>query len=111
MMDELLIQVQASVFGEYCRAAEKFGKTNNSPHESFAILFEEFQEAQEQSEAFGKLFDKYWQAVRKNIPLQEQDMILLHLKAIAERAAAEWVQVAAMCFKATKTKEDQLNAN
>ena len=108
-MDELLIQVQAAVLGEYSRAAEKFGKANNSPHESFAIIFEELQEAQEQAEAFGKLFDKYWQAVRKNLPVQEQDMILLHLRAMAENAVAEWVQVAAMCYKATKAKEENLS--
>jgi hypothetical protein len=110
MVNDLFIQVQAAVFGEYCRAAEKFGKTNNSPHESFAILFEEFQEAQEQSEMFGRLFDKYWQSVRKNVPTEEQNMILSNLKEIAERATAEWVQVAAMCYKAT-VKEDPTDAN
>jgi len=108
-MDELLLQVQAAIFGEYSRAAAKFGKANNSPHESFAIIFEELQEAQEQAEAFGKLFDKYWQAVRKNMPTQEQDMILLHLRSMAEHAVAEWIQVAAMCYKATKVKEETVS--
>jgi hypothetical protein len=38
--------------GTCARAAEKFGPTNNSPHESYAVIKEEFEEAQTDARMF-----------------------------------------------------------
>lgn len=96
-MKELLNEVQASVFKEYERAAEKFGPSNNSPHESYAVILEEYEEAKEQSEMFRLFFEKHWQDVKAN---KAGKLKLRLMQEFAEAAAAEWIQVAAMCHKA-----------
>jgi hypothetical protein len=100
IMNELMAEVQASVFMEYERAAKKFGKANNSPHESYAVILEEFEEAKLCHETFRLHFANYWNFVKKNS--EEAGHELSVMRKFAEQAAAEWIQVAAMCYKATK---------
>lgn len=104
-MKDLLIEVQGTEYREYQRAAEKFGKANNSPHESYAVILEERDEAVLEMKRFDYLMSKYWEAVKSN-DAGEQDKLLGELKDAAECAAAEWIQAAAMCFKATVKKDD-----
>lgn len=105
-MKDLLCEVQASEFMEYQRAATKFGKANNSPHESAAVIREEKEEAREQCNSFDALYERYWEAVKANA-ISSQGMLLANMREVAERAAAEWIQTAAMCYKATIPKEEQ----
>jgi hypothetical protein len=102
-MKELLNEVQASVFMEYGRASEKFGKANNSPHESYAVILEEFEEAKNEVNMFEYNLRSFWNAIKAYTATKCQ---LQQMRAIAEKAAAEWIQVAAMCYKATIEKED-----
>lgn len=96
-MKELLDEIQISVLREYNRAAEKFGKANNSPHESYAVILEEFEEAQNEAHMFEWNQRDWWNAIKANTATKCQ---LQQMQGIAEKAAAEWIQVAAMCYKA-----------
>ena len=103
-MDELLTEVQALADAEYERAAEKFGRVNNSRHESYAVILEEFEEAQDLLEIIKLDMEILWTNTKSN---SERERILDHLKTIrtnAECAAAEWIQVAAMAYKAELTE-------
>lgn len=102
-MKELILEVQTSELMEYNRAAAKFGQANNSDHESYAVILEEFQEAQFQSDCFKDRFNRFWELVKAN----DKDALipLTIAREFAEHAAAEWIQVAAMCYKATVKKE------
>lgn len=101
-MKELLTEVQASVFMEYERAKDKFGPANNSPHESYAIILEEFEEAQNEAHVFEINLRSFWDGVKANTMTKCQ---LQRMRTIAEKAAAEWIQAAAMCYKAMIKKE------
>jgi len=100
-MKKLLTEVQACVFMEYQRAAEKFGPANNSLHESYAVILEEFEEAQTEERGFEWNLRSFWNGVMANTATNGQ---LQQMRSIAEKAA-EWIQVAAMCYKATVAKE------
>lgn len=102
-MKQLLEQIKSAVMDEYKRAGEKFGAFNNSPHESYAVILEEYEEARSSSVDFGVSLVKYWEDVKCNNV--QANSRLLGMKQYAEQAAAEWVQVAAMCHKATVSKE------
>ncbi|MDP4236096.1 MAG: hypothetical protein Q8919_06590 [Bacteroidota bacterium] len=85
-MKELLLAVQASVFMEFERAAKKFGKANNSLHESYAVILEEVEEAEFEAGVFKDQLEYFWKEVKGNNP-----GALLRLKTkrdFAEQAAA-----------------------
>lgn len=90
---------------EYERAADKFGNQNNSPHESYAVILEEYEEALAEAQSFEKNLRGFWNGVKANTSTNCQ---LQQMQRIAEKAAAEWIQVAAMCYKAGIKKEGQL---
>lgn len=100
-MKELLNEIQASVMAEYERAKEKFGAANNSPHESASVIREEVEEALEELDAATGAFDNYWSGVKQNQPVDALNSKLRVLQGLLESAAAELVQAAAMCYKAT----------
>ena len=80
-----LNEVKTAIQNEYNRAAAKFGAANNSLHESYK---------------------EFWRFVKEN----ETDLAIGALKDMQERAehaAAEWIQVAAMCYKATKKRDEE----
>lgn len=104
-MKELLAEVKASVLTEYNRAAEKFGTANNSPHESYAVILEEYEEAQSEADSFEWRMRSFWNGVKAN---NANECQLQQMQRIAEKAAAEWIQVAAMCYKAAIPKEGTL---
>ena len=98
-MKDLLHEVQASVMTEYGRARKKFGPANNSNHESYAVILEEYEEANSETVAFERCLRDYWSGIKANTATKNQPD---QMRKIAENAAAEWIQVAAMCYKATK---------
>ena len=59
-MRRLMNAVETEIEAEYDRATEKFGETNNSDHESYAVLLEELQEAQAEGETAQKAVDAFW---------------------------------------------------
>ncbi len=98
-LNELAKDVQAAAAAEYNRAANKFGPKNNSPHESFGVIKEEYDEAKDEAYKFKQAFWAYWDSVKSNDHKRSKNL-LAEMKQYAEKAAAEWIQVAAMCRKA-----------
>jgi len=106
-MKKLHEDISKLVQEEYDRAAEKFGAANNSDHESFAVILEEYEESTEQARAFEITMESYWKSVKRNMPIEPMNLILQQMQEFATNAAAEWVQVAAMCYKAMMKKADE----
>lgn len=104
-MKELLSEIQTSEFLEYQRASVKFGVANNSPHESYAVILEEFDEAMKEGDNFSAVLKWLWCEIKSNKPKEQLNARFEDLQHFAEHAAAEWVQVAAMCYKARQIKE------
>ena len=104
-MTELLNEVKNCVIAEYGRASENYNKIHHSMHESYAVLLEEYEETQELNEAFKKLLDTIWSLVKSNNLHKHMSSDFRELRDVAEHAAAEWIQVAAMCHKARLTLE------
>lgn len=100
-MKELLEAVNKLMLEEYNRAAEKFGPKNNGPHESYAVIKEEVEEAAEELGTVNSQLEYYWFCVREN-KMDEQNGKLKMIENFALKAAAECIQVAAMAYKARK---------
>lgn len=105
-MKILKIEIESSVKSEYNRAVEKFGESNNSSHESYAIIREELEEASVDFSSVNKYLNDFWEAVKNN---KESNSLILQVEALnslknhAINAACELVQVAAMAEKALVT--------
>jgi len=104
-MKALCADIEAAGEKELARAAAKFGETNNSPHESYAVILEEFREAQDEQAVFEFNNLAFWEAVKKNNPSEQVERLTEMMEA-ARNAAAEWTQAYAMCVKALKRKEN-----
>lgn len=102
-MQKLINEVKESIEKEYGRASAKFGLTNHSDHESYAVLLEELHEAHEEMDRVCRFTNEFWEQVRKN----ESDASKLNTCIAIERsamlAACELIQVAAMAKKAGVT--------
>jgi hypothetical protein len=71
-----------------------------SPHEAYAVILEEYDEAGEQELEFGGQLEDLRTSTKKD---HSDSVLIKKLRAMQEtamRAAAEWVQVAVMCRKA-----------
>ena len=106
-MEKLLKEVQECVEAEYGRAAAKFGCTNHSDHESYAIIKEELEGAQAEMESVALKLAQFWHLTRTN----DEDVCkynrLLEMQHSAMLAACECIQVAAMAMKAALTIADR----
>jgi hypothetical protein len=99
MMKDLSIEINTAMMMEYKRAAAKFGDKSISRHESYAVIFDEFVEAIEQEDTFENCLANFWIDTKRN-KRDDAKQRLADMCEIAQKAAAEWVQVAAMCYKA-----------
>lgn len=107
-MELLIKQLDTLIDEEYDRAELKFGAVNNSDHESYAILLEEVEEAEYEVRALRSYLQSFWLRVKaKEIDSTEsrkdKERSLVMLQQTATFAAAEYIQVAAMCVKARRT--------
>lgn len=102
-MNKLIADVTKLVEEEYGRASEKFGATNNSDHESYAILLEEMEEAGIEVNDVSIQLDKFWWLTKSNDDDLSKYSRLLEMKRRAMLAACELIQVSAMAHKAAKT--------
>jgi len=108
-MEKLIKSVQDIEREEYDRASEKFGAVNNSDHESFAVLFEEMQESLDEVKNTDANIQQFWQMVKsKDSGDQDKQSVLTAIENSAIFAACEFIQVAAMAYKANKTIQQRL---
>lgn len=106
-MKALLDEIMSCIKHELERAAMKFGMTNHSDHESYAILAEELEEAIAEAKAAGKELDNFWDLVKCNGSDAAKLNSLKTLERCASLAACEFTQVAAMARKAALTVGDR----
>ena len=102
-MDKLIEDVRGLVDQEYSRAAAKFGATNNSDHESYAVLLEELEEAQAEVADVHFQLQHFWELTKANDSDLCKYSRLLELERRALLAACELIQVTAMAKKASTT--------
>lgn len=102
-MTKLIEEVQELVEREYGRAGAKFGLTNHSDHESYAVLLEEFQEAKVEVGTVEKQLDMFWAQTKHNDSDHDKYRWLMQMQTNAIFGACELIQVAAMAKKAAMT--------
>lgn len=107
MMDKLMKQVGQFVEEEYGRAGARFGLTNNSDHESYAVILEELQEAEQELAESKKALQDFWHCTKHNFSDSDKIIQLEHLYNRAFWGACEMIQVAAMAKKAFMTVCDR----
>ena len=103
-MENLIEEVKVCVDREYDRAGAKFGFVNHSDHESYAIILEEFQEAETEVALVNTHLSQFWDAVKLNDDDQSKfDKFewLIKIESDAVLGACELIQVAAMAKKAS----------
>ena len=100
-MKELKEAVKTLMEEEYRRASEKFGENFHSPHEAYAVIKEEVEEAESDLKYFKTLLKYHWCDVKKN-DMEHQNHTLEEIEKSAINAACECIQVAAMAYKARK---------
>ena len=103
-MKELLKTVKNAVNEEYLRAAEKHGATHNSRHESYSVILEEFEESKDEIVKLDRALSLFWETTKRNSYKGTALAALAEMEKNAIEAAAELVQVAAMCRKAQFTE-------
>lgn len=103
MMDKVVAEVKESVEREYGRAGAKYGLTNHSDHESYAVLLEEVQEAEEELAHLGKDVYEFWYGVKNDVNDYDKYIQCRKIEKRAIMAACELIQVAAMAKKAAVT--------
>lgn len=103
MVDKLIESLLPIVEEEYGRAGAKFGLKNNSDHESYAVMKEEFEEAEDEIDRLEDMLDTFWACVKGNDNPDQKLYFCKRIKNIAVLAACECIQVAAMAHKAAIT--------
>ena len=58
--------ILALIANEYKRASLKFGECNNSSHESYAVIKEEYDETIDEMQIVSSNLEQYWKAVKSN---------------------------------------------
>lgn len=98
-MQKLFNGVGRLVTEEYGRAAAEHGGAAHSPHEGYALIKEEVEEAQAEMEMLNQRLDHLWTSVKRDED-QCGPHYLIHIKKTAMLGACELIQVAAMAEKA-----------
>ncbi len=101
---QILKALESLAKKEYENAIEKFGAKHNSPHEAYAVMREELEEAENEIEKLNILINtQFWQCVKFDDTDTENIMDLIYKYAI--NGAYECLQLAAMAHKTQKGYE------
>lgn len=100
-MEELMKAVSVLVDEEYRRTAAEHGGAANTPHEGYALIKEEAEEAGEQASTLDVKITNLWWAVKRD-DLGSQRMSLDEIRTASILGACELIQVAAMADKAVE---------
>ena len=98
-MKELLNEIEQAAENELVRANRKH-TLFNSPHEAYAVIKEEVEEAELEMEHIKDSVRIFWKAVKYDDIARNMYRFLHGIKDIAINLAAEAIQVAAMAQKA-----------
>lgn len=101
-METIVKPVNLLVSDEYDRAAKLHGAVFASPHEGYGVIAEEVQEAGDELELAESVMRRMLLAIREEKPSAIIDLADC-IRDTAVNAAAECIQVAAMCEKMTRT--------
>lgn len=99
MMNELLAGLEIMAAQEKKRAEKENGATFHSPHEAYGVIAEELMEARTEMSCLTGAEAALLRVIHRNDPELYRNSLIEARKA-AMNAAAELVQVAAMCNKA-----------
>lgn len=103
-MIELIGKVVPLVDKEHVRANSEHDNYFNSPNEALGVILEEIEEACDEAVEVGNIFSKYKKAVYSN-DTEEQNSLAADMYSASIRAAAEFIQVAAMAQKSIASNE------
>lgn len=107
-MDKLIAEVKECEEREYGRAGARFGLTNHTDHESYAILLEEFEEAEEELLSVERYLHEFWDYVKGDFGVDDKFVCCQDMEHRALLCACEMIQVAAMAKKAALTVCDRV---
>lgn len=99
MMNELIAAARRLEIEELDRAASKHGASVNSPHEGYAVIKEECEEAEDQVDAVIQKIAAFWSQVKVDCSAEEMTETLLDIEKSALLGACELIQTAAMAKK------------
>ena len=100
LADALGADMQNAMLNELQRAADRFWRYNHSTHESYSLIREELEEAQEALKVIPDGLKEAWKQVRTNDDIVFATMCD-QIQRDALRAAGECIQLAAMAMKAS----------
>lgn len=101
MINEIRVKVNELVHEELERSYKK-EDVFHSPHEAYAVLLEEIEEASDELDWIEDHIERCWDGVKNNSTVHLECSIM-HGAAI--RGACELIQVAAMCKKWMESEE------
>lgn len=100
MFSELArLHINKAVMEETENAVKNYGETYNSPHEGYAVLLEEFEEASDDLTYIKNNLGVLWQSIKTN---DLDSTTLTDIEGTAQMLALEAVQIAAVCSKFKK---------
>lgn len=104
-MIELIRSVEELAQEEHTRANKEHDEYFNSGNEALGVILEEIEEASDEAVDAAKAFDKFKQAVYAD-DIEWQSDSASDVYSAAVRAAAEFIQVAAMAKKAIASNKE-----
>lgn len=110
MIDPIMTDLHPVLKSEYLRAKADHGDVYHSPHEAWGVLMEEWDEVCEEIEQAGERLRDIAREVRRD-DAQGLAQTFGSIQLFAMRAAAELIQVAAVCWKAVDTMEAKEGAH
>ena len=98
MFSELArLHINKAVMTETQNAKENYGDHYNSPHEGYAVLLEEVEEAADDLTYIKNNLGVLWQSIKTND--LKDTTLLTDIEGTAQMLALEAVQIAAVCTK------------
>ncbi|MBQ8666642.1 MAG: helix-turn-helix domain-containing protein [Lachnospiraceae bacterium] len=98
MREELTKQINAAIRDELAAAKKKY-PSNNSRHEGYAVLLEEFEEMCDELEDLDAYMDRIWGSTKRNVSTEIYRDYLERAGGKAHLLIAEAIQTAAMIDK------------
>lgn len=103
MLTKTLTKLVEVMDEEYAMASQQHGGVFASPHEGYAVILEEIEEAEEALNRIKPCSDMLWDRVKNDTEMDSD--VLAYMKGHALQGAGELIQVAAMIEKYRYSQE------